>query len=83
MNITAREGAYDLPAYSSDTITQLEVRDDEGHLVLFVRFLRDRMSILVAKRGEDDFEWNAKNHKIPLHVPVTESQPASRGIILG
>lgn len=77
MIVTAREGKLDRPVFSSNEVTQLEVRDNDGYLVMFTRFLPDGNTILISKKGEEDFEWNAENHRIPMHVPPEVEGPAT------
>lgn len=72
----------DLPVLETDKATQLEVRDPEGHLVMFIRFLRDRHTMLVCDKQDEDFEFNAREHRIPLHVDPAKAAQVS-GIIIG
>ena len=82
MNLTVKEGPADLPAFSIDEPTQLEIRDPEGYLVMFIRFLRDGHTMLICKKEDEDFNFNAKEHRIPLHVAPGTTQTPS-GIIIG
>lgn len=82
MNVTVKEGNMDLPVLSTDEASQVEIRDPEGYLVMFVRVLRDRRTLLVSMKEDDDFEFNAREHRIPLHLPPGEVRTPS-GIIIG
>lgn len=54
--------------------TRTIIRDLEGNLVMFIIFLKDRRSMLVCQKTEEDFAWNAANHKIPMKLETQEIQ---------
>jgi hypothetical protein len=82
MNITVKEGPLDLPVLQTDRASQVEIRDPEGYLVMFVRVLRDNRTILISMKEDEDFQFNAREHKIPMHVPPGTTTTSS-GIIIG
>jgi hypothetical protein len=79
MIVTLKEGPMDAVTRETNQASQVEFRDLEGYLVLFVRILRDGRTMLVSKKGEDDFDFNARQHRIPLHV----NPQSVGGIVLG
>lgn len=59
--------------FETRNATKVVFRDPEGHLVMFVAIMKDRRTMLVCRAGQEDFEWNARNHGIPLVKTGTQS----------
>ena len=68
ITLTIKEGELRPPVFVTTEATSAEFRDKEGYLFHLVIWMRDRETVMVTSRGDKDFEWNAKNHNVSLHI---------------
>ena len=68
MILSVRKSPLQEPLLVTQDASWLDIRDDEGHLIMFIIFPPGKKTFITCTKGDSDFDDTAKSFSIPLKI---------------